>query len=177
MTLGNDPCQQRPDRTIRPAGIVGVHWCAYASLHTNKCASGTLGPRRILLRRWQGRWAKWKVASLFSARDDLWLRFESWPTRTQLQSHKAGGALPLPLRGRHRRRQIPVARFEGAFAEGSSHQRAIDGQDSKRSHKSSRAEKSEATFHFANLPCQRAIGFFLARVCRKRIYSYGDRSE
>src|ERR1022692_4200849 len=49
--------------------------------------------------RWQGRLAKWKVASLFSARDDLWLRFESWPTRTQLQSHKAGGALPLPLRG------------------------------------------------------------------------------
>src|ERR1022692_1154319 len=41
--------------------------------------------------RWQGRLAKWKVASLFSARDDLWLRFESWPTRTQLQSHKAGG--------------------------------------------------------------------------------------
>src|ERR1017187_4268259 len=73
--------------------------------------------------RWQGRLAKWKVASLFSARDDLWLRFESWPTRTQLQSHKAGGALPLPLRGRHRRRQIPVARFEGAFAEGSSHHR------------------------------------------------------
>src|ERR1039458_406798 len=78
--------------------------------------------------RWQGRLAKWKVASLFSARDDLWLRFESWPTRTQLQSHKAGGALPLPLRGRHRRRQIPVARFEGAFAEGISHERDMDGR-------------------------------------------------
>src|ERR1039458_7130339 len=37
-----------------PAGR--YRWWAYASLHTNKCASGTLGPRRILLRAGREDW-------------------------------------------------------------------------------------------------------------------------